>query len=1050
MRAWFILLLLLPIASAEIDVRVYGSQNVSGYRAMTDTTTFFIRSSSPVNFVSADGQLLPIPCVDRAYFFECQQTFPSDTRPAGMKNFTINNTDGESHPGNFTVDGVSPTIVVDEESLTLRGRGVTFTYALEDHAAENEEGCSGLKQLIVLANNRVQDGMNFSEVCNSSGTYAFSYQGEEETIDIRLRVHDAVNNYAETELSSLHGDFSAPRISDQFTIWQGAEQLTRISLNPESISLVRIDLRIEDENLSTVVGDLSSLNPMHPEYADLTATCYRADEGYHCSFENIALQPETGTLTIVIVANDTSGNIVEGESSAQLEVVAAAGSVRFIGPGREHCDQQCFITNRTSFIVELEPGSDFSTGNVLVSTDNTNQPIRVRNCSLANVWTCTSPSMALDMQEGQSARVYVATGSTDDYGNPLTEGMLENVVVFDSTPPQNDSAITVNLDCPVFGEPLEINVLVREELSTQVFIAANTSRISTHAFIEEACIPGSRWNCTLHVQDLTTTSLNTTLDIVIRDLAGNKFIMQRNVSICENINARSNVISSIEATQIPVIDKQIATYRRFKAYVPLRVHFVDTSSSIVESEAIICSARDAEHDVNEEYLFDNPELLMSRSSTPVLSFYIGREGEVEFPDKINLTCELDFYTRQGSRRYREPETKTFSVLLGTTNVELGNFDTVTQKKYDDAVSKIHKLQQSIERRESIDRIAGTFCRIVEYIGMINGAMQTLRTTIYTFCMALYAIPLGVTQAAAEAIWAAANTVLGFFHGTITQYIYPPGSVLFSIIANPTGTGPYIKLFCFIYTCKFYEADEYIAIVSQVGGNMASGLGPSVTGHSLPGPSGTTRLDWRGRTVSPGRNGPIKLDIRVAGSNELPTVDEIMATTGLYDGNWIINPYKSKYNDALCIPAQIYNMKKEKQIACKYAHCLQDMKDSGQQPELCEYNYRMGNCLYVESAQVKLHGPASVSDFFKGMLTQIINALPSIIISIGYQIGCANYYVMGGHLADSELATSGWHGAACGVTGTILGLREVMQMFDSRYWQPSAYSSDNLGDACDGL
>jgi len=85
-----------------------------------------------------------------------------------------------------------------------------------------------------------------------------------------------------------------------------------------------------------------------------------------------------------------------------------------------------------------------------------------------------------------------------------------------------------------------------------------------------------------------------------------------------------------------------------------------------------------------------------------------------------------------------------------------------------------------------------------------------------------------------------------------------------------------------------------------------------------------------------------------------------------EGQWIWNPYKSIHyaTSTLCMPAIVYNLKKEKQIKCMYRNCLMNHMTTGLSTTKCDMAFKERECLYVESAQFKKHG--YMDDFFDNL------------------------------------------------------------------------------------
>ncbi|MFH1173800.1 MAG: hypothetical protein V1725_01565, partial [archaeon] len=489
MKVWVVVavlavILLIPFVHADVDVRIRGSAGFDGYRQSTDVTNVLIRSTGNISYVSSDDQLLPIPCTRNEYFYECAITLPADTKEPGIKTIVVNTTQ-ELFTDTFIVDAQAPVVSAE---TTLSGRMVNIAYSIADGTG-GDGVCSGINRTDVYLNQQLAEtipGQNLPGFCSQEGTLTLTYNGSDPHVDVYLRSYDNVGQYAESAHAEQIGDYNEPVINNQFTIWNGNEQITRLSLNPESAPVVRLELRIDDANPVTARADISALNPLEGT-RDLN--CIQEQEESLCTLSGITLQPQSDNIVIDVTAVDSYGNEARGESGLSVSVVSNAGSAGRLGPPESQCDSTCFVgPTPTRFLLNIPTGSSFSTANVFFNLEDVGCGARtkVRDCILSSdVWTCTSPLMTPSMRgEGSPVRISIAAGSTDDYGNPLETGVLDSILTFDAAAPQSASAVTENLECPINGETLELNVLVTESTSTKVFIGANVSKISTDAFVE--------------------------------------------------------------------------------------------------------------------------------------------------------------------------------------------------------------------------------------------------------------------------------------------------------------------------------------------------------------------------------------------------------------------------------------------------------------------------------------------------------------------------------------------------------------------------------------
>ncbi|MBN2052009.1 hypothetical protein JW756_00725 [Candidatus Woesearchaeota archaeon] len=204
------------------------------------------------------------------------------------------------------------------------------------------------------------------------------------------------------------------------------------------------------------------------------------------------------------------------------------------------------------------------------------------------------------------------------------------------------------------------------------------------------------------------------------------------------------------------------------------------------------------------------------------------------------------------------------------------------------------------------------------------------------------------------------------------------------------------------------------------------------------------------------------------------------------GTWILNPYKSTHYDSLCIPATIYNDNKEKQIICKHITCLETLKQTGGPLEVCDFDYELGMCLYVDSAQYK-YDKSAWTTFFKNIIPAMMNSLAGAVITMLYMYfipvcnpttadgseelkdanikllgikvgGCIHYQEPvikippgGGFLKDIKFHPNVLCSITCGTLGTLLSFNEIREVIDNKFRMPNFSPTKLPGtDYCEGI
>ena len=181
----------------------------------------------------------------------------------------------------------------------------------------------------------------------------------------------------------------------------------------------------------------------------------------------------------------------------------------------------------------------------------------------------------------------------------------------------------------------------------------------------------------------------------------------------------------------------------------------------------------------------------------------------------------------------------------------------------------------------------------------------------------------------------------------------------------------------------------------------------------------------------------------------------MLIDALNGHSWVIDPYRSVHYDGLCIPAYIYNLKKERQIECMYLSCLEGQNGLAVPKIMCDGNYKVNKCLYLDSAEYVIGGSNWWRAFGKGLWDAFENTALSTAINIGYKQLCKNDYSLPKTLKDiknANLAGNGWKSVVCGVAGSAFALREIADAFKNPFVMAPTTISKSSGDVdyCEGL
>jgi hypothetical protein len=169
-----------------------------------------------------------------------------------------------------------------------------------------------------------------------------------------------------------------------------------------------------------------------------------------------------------------------------------------------------------------------------------------------------------------------------------------------------------------------------------------------------------------------------------------------------------------------------------------------------------------------------------------------------------------------------------------------------------------------------------------------------------------------------------------------------------------------------------------------------------------------------------------------------------------EGDWIVNPYKSTKLDNLCLPATVYNLKKEKQLQCKYLKCLKTVDDTGLPISVCEDMKELEHCLYLEGAWTKKYDGNYFKMITDGMLKSIQQSWPMISVRV------FDFFVCDKHGPNAVLAETselnlptGWLSWICAVEKTYFSVKEIMSIKEKTMYDK--WDVDLNGrNFCDGV
>ena len=973
---------------------------------------------------------------------------------AGSKtlNFVKNDSGSFSNIGSkdYIVDNSSPRINISNQ--IIQGGNLKFDYTIKDELGASVFGtpCSGVKELRVFVNNNLE----YSNIINSANCEVNSMVNfpisPESILYIDAALIDKVGNMNyPIDLGNLTMDAEDPLILGSFEIMQGDIALQKIALNPPQIPLVDVVFLIDEQSLLSVMGDLKDFNNIASQnfdYGFKHADCSKNSENlYECKFRNIRLHPGSGRLTINLTILDAQNNVLNTLLEREYEVVTSANEVVHIGPEQEdHCDENnnCFINNEDSIIeVVIKSGEDamFETMHVpikvgQISSHTIESPFRCNN-NIDN-WVCSYlVQIDSNLDSGSSKWLYIDHSASDDYGVSL-EGITKKQVTLDLNPPVIKSVKTfvnnqeVQDFCLKSTDTLNLEITASDDLSTELKIWSDTD--ATLDDIHEAKCErnGNNFLCKLDITHfISIAEEGKELTVNIEDLAGNINATNLNINLCvANLEDTPTFVAEIKKPNYnDFVDRRVATFKYWKHYIPLEFRLVSNNAHLIDYEITNCEAYDSDAGLDYVYGSSDSYYFINKNNTRALAtVLIGSESIYSNITDMDLVCEISFKGRIGGTYFRKTQDMNFSVNLNFNNPGISGPDQNINEEIENLKEDLIDLDEKIKRREVVNNITNIICQVGKAAGTANSVLQSVDAVLKAAC-AVFAPVCSISDKYHD-------FAVKIFQFT-EQWLWPAGNIYSNAVSAFTGnlkigTGIFIKGACYLYNCEYYDVQDWVEFSAPAIGNLLA-KDDYIT---------FTLEDDEGNIIDTAKFKTQTNYLFGAEFEDYVLKDEFSQKFDF--DTWIVNPYRSVHYDTLCIDAQIFNIKKEKQIKCMYINCLESIKETGLDKEVCTKLYKYRDCLYLESAQVDAHGPwGSIwGDFVKAASA----ALFGTALSIAFQTACGEYY-------DLKVATpydgKPWQQYGCILPLVLLTAQDFKKIFSGTTW---VEKQTDLGNACSDI
>jgi len=144
-----------------------------------------------------------------------------------------------------------------------------------------------------------------------------------------------------------------------------------------------------------------------------------------------------------------------------------------------------------------------------------------------------------------------------------------------------------------------------------------------------------------------------------------------------------------------------------------------------------------------------------------------------------------------------------------------------------------------------------------------------------------------------------------------------------------------------------------------------------------------------------------------------------------------DPFRSiHYAEAcFCHRGMVYNWRKEKEITCAYRNCVKKHLQLGLPTSSCDDLYKEMECLYVDSAEYRLHG----FNFWENLLDAALDTLVYYTINEAFEAICGDYYKEADKCTD-QVCSQGAMPALCGIAEALMNMLEFVDVYDDPYEQ----------------
>ncbi|MFC1768406.1 hypothetical protein ACFLZX_01455 [Nanoarchaeota archaeon] len=846
------LVITIPITnSAVTEVKAYGgTDNIEGIIRQTDFISFVVNTNT--NLTNTEIFLNDNIPFDDCYPFaggtECRLLYPPGLGTTEFQRgffYQIRSTKGDAAEGRLLVDNLGPEIALARFKEQTRNK-VIFDLTVLDYASirGDTDSCSGIAA--ITAEGKAPLNPVTPSGCRYESELEFANDFSDGRQTLSFIAFDRFGNPATPRSVVFDIDGTGPEFVEGSMRLVDSRGFPVYRTNGQD-SVLTLEVRLTSDEYDKVTADLSEF--------DGSTRAIGKCSGQTCTWE-VPLSIDTSgttTFSISFEAEDEVGNVgtftgtwpltIDNDGPVFLTMEAFDRN----GNQLNTSDGNLILGRYTQIVVTLDDSSGFNPQNIYLD-------LRHLGLGIVPAKSCTGNQCYFEIRLLGSGylpgTIRTSLDSRDILGNPSLSALSIDIMV-DVDDPEflNFSYSPVE---PTIKTDLELKVKVRDATSTpRVKMDAKDISDATYP-VEMPCLqddPDSTvYNCKYTVTNLINKYQEGDIKLEIFDRAGNTHdeIIEVTTFYYEG------EVEPDLFTHGPPLPKP-RTVDRFLASAADVTLFIEVPLiSQVEGAQILDMNVDCSN--SSAVLTGSASLIGKNSTSPMIviqgnSEYFGSEDRSTIP----VVCNLLLKVRGRGQLYELWEREEIATRFSLFGFPTGHIDSQIEAKVDDIVDSINQNTKDMEALQKIYDISDTICSIAKPMGIVNGILQGLRTTL-----AAIACSLDWLASIPELIWKPVCIVTSLMHLITITAIWNPSPVDI-YFWPPSALGYMVYNMCAFHYCRWCDPMTII----NTGTGLIGDIGGLVSPYDAADPSYATGPDeadrsywgWGDWSRSPGSEGP---------------------------------------------------------------------------------------------------------------------------------------------------------------------------------------------------